>query len=696
MIYSQRELWECWTYLRAELMPALTDDPGPVREAKLFAHVLRHAPITIPQDCIYAGDFGTDEYEPEIDTNRMKAEPARPDYGDGLWKLIEEHTGSFPGSGGYAHTTLDYPRLLKDGLRGVLDEIDEDRSDYLRAMAIALRAVIDWSRRFAGRAERMAAAEPDSGRKDELLAIAERCARVPEHPARTLPEALQSLRLASIAIGISEGSFASISLGRLDQYLHPLHQRDDRDVEKHLSAFFRSLNRTFDPAINVNIGGLDADGRDGFNPLSASILRVVKELKLPAPILAVRIHEHTPDEQFAQFINPELFSIGQPTFYGEEAARAALCRRGIPDEQLHAWGPNSCMGIMMLGQEWSDMWGSVLNAIYPLELALNQGSTISGAALGLDVEAMAEYESFDQIFAKCCEYQDAFVRVLAAETKRRADRRGQEQPNPYVSALLSDCVQRGRDRLDGGCRYTTIIFETIGLVNAADALCSIRELVFERGRFTLAEMIEALRDDFASRPDILTAIRRLPKFGNGDPDTDRMAAELAASFAESVMQQSDATYTFCPSFHTLHTHVNHGARTGASLDGRLAGEALAKNIGTSPGRAINGHTALIRSATAIDQSLFFGGQALDLYVDPGLFKRSSDRQKIRDLIRTYHRLGGLEVQVNTVDPQTLHAAQESPEQHGDVLVRKAGFTARFVHLGGAEQDDIIERFEHGV
>jgi len=123
-------------------------------------------------------------------------------------------------------------------------------------------------------------------------------------------------------------------------------------------------------------------------------------------------------------------------------------------------------------------------------------------------------------------------------------------------------------------------------------------------------------------------------------------------------------------------HIPAGAKIGASLDGRRAGDPLAKNVGTSPGRAHQGHTALILSAATIDQAAFFGGQALDLHIDPSLLRTQEGRRKFQALLHTYFNLGGLQVQVNGVRAGTLRQAIIDPKAHHDVLVRMAGFTTR--------------------
>jgi formate C-acetyltransferase len=175
-----------------------------------------------------------------------------------------------------------------------------------------------------------------------------------------------------------------------------------------------------------------------------------------------------------------------------------------------------------------------------------------------------------------------------------------------------------------------------------------------------------------------------------------MARRLSDRFADAVTRHSTDGVHYAPSFHTLSAHIAAGAVTAASLDGRLAGTPLAKNVGTTPGNTREGHTGLMRSAAAIDQGSFYGGQALDISLDPRPFRSRRGRRKFEDLLRTYFRLGGLQVQVNGVNADTLRRAMADPDAHRDLLVRKAGFSARFTSLPEAEQAELVERVSAGM
>ncbi|HEY3380042.1 MAG TPA: pyruvate formate lyase family protein [Armatimonadota bacterium] len=679
--------------------------PAALREAAIFEATFARLPIALTPGESLAGDpDGTWDalcLPPGLHEEITRWAVSRPAQAAGPLTPAAQLAAQFHCSGGFtpAHTCIDYAAVVTSGITGILDAIaqetpgaHDEKAVMLQGMAHALRAVMCWAERYAELAEAQ-------GQRT----TAETCRRVPRYPARTFHEALQAIWFLHVAIGVSERSTASLSLGRLDQYLYPLFCADlargivHDELANSLADFFRKLNRYGDAACAVNLGGLDVQGRDLFNPLSEMIVAVAKRLKLPAPILAARVHPHIPQHVFDQLVDAELFAMGQPTFYGELSCREALVRRGVAADQIAQWAANSCMGLMMPGEEIADMWGSVVTLLLPLELALNGGQPFHHPLpMALAATPPANYANFDMLLDTVLAYTDELVAFCLERNRLETRAVCQEHPSLLVSALLHDCIARGKDRALGGARYHTVNVDAYGLVNVADALFAIKQFVFDERRYTLRELADAAKTNYAEAVELHGAVLRLPKFGNGDEAVDAMTAQLAARFAHLVQRYSTPERCCMPSFHTLNGHIGAGAKYGASLDGRLAGEPLAKNIGTMPERQRQGHTALILSAAAIPQREFFGGQALDLSFGGALAISGQTRQGIQALLQTYFQLGGLQIQVNSIAAATLRQAIDTPEQYQHLTVRIAGYSARFVTLAHDVQEEMAERFAVGV
>lgn len=667
------------------------------REAEIFRRILMKIPVGIVEGESLAGDYGTSfgdaGYRAIAETaeanKKKKAAAAGPTELGGFLALQAQQNG-YLAFFTRAHTSPAYDLVLAKGLNGIIAELeaamataDDARRDYLAAEIVALRAVIAWSGRFA-----------DLG--------FDACRHVPAEPARTFHEAVQSLWLVHTCIGVGERGDGSLSLGRIDQYLYPFYEADRargvpaEDLADTVTDLVLKLNRYADASGAANLGGVDAQGNDLFNDLSRLIVKVCTGLQVPAPILAARIHPGIRQDDFDLLTDPRLIRMGQPSFYGEFSCRGALRARGIAESDVHRWAVNSCMGMIMPGEEFSDMWGGVFYFLLPLELALNKGRRFHGT-LPLELKTVApdDYANVAEIMDATLAYAKEILGILTERHRQINQVQGETNPDPYLSALLRG-GELGRDRLLGGPRYHTAVVDTFGLVNAADAIAAIDRVVFQERSHALQELVAAAINDFAGQEALRLELIAAPKFGNADAAVDRIASELASRYAAAVRACSDHKLVYLPSFHTLNYHVSVGGSWGASLDGRRRGEPFAKNIGPMQGRNKRGITSVMSSALAVDQQAFCGGQALDLYVEPGLIDRSADRAKLQAALQTYFRMGGLQVQVNGADVEMLKDAMVHPEKYPDLTIRIGGFSARFVTLLPEVQRETIRRFEAGT
>lgn len=712
---SRNKNWQIIRFLRREAEGSTESAamPAAIREAMIFEYILENLPLYYCDADLLAGDFGWRAQDDNA-LNRFFPEPEKKPSNTTKHPISpeEELKRDFHCFGGFtsAHTCIDYEKLISVGIDGIIDEISMQRNkadgqerNYLTAMEITMKALLKYAERFAKLLEETHAERKNDSQAKSSENLAGICKRMPARPAGNFHEALQSIWFVHSLIGISEYSDASISLGRLDQYLYPFYRKSieagccEKDLERILKDFFIKLNRYGDAACSVNLGGLGKYGEDLCNPLTEMIIRVFSANNFASPILAARIHPGFPQNIFDRLTVPELFIKGQPTFYGEIPCRRALERRGVPENEMNNWAANSCMGLVIQGSEISDMWGSVVNFLLPLELALNNGHPFAKALpIKLHTRACEQFGDFKSLLRNFLEYVRELTGYCISNNRLHTENALRERPNPFLSSFLNKCIERGKDRLGGGVEHYTVIVEAFGLINAADALFAVDSLVFKEKRYSLANLVCAVKNNFDGHETLLKDIRNVPKYGNGNLAADGFAAGLADHFYEIVNSFSDGRVVYAPSFHTLNVHIPAGKKYGASLDGRLSGEPLAKNVGTTPGMALSGHTSLIKSAATIDQGKYFGGQALDLSIDASLVNDIDSKRKFQALIRTYFELGGLQIQVNGLNAETLKAALEEPDKYRDLIVRIAGYSDYFNRLGIDTQQEMIKRFSQGM
>jgi len=226
---------------------------------------------------------------------------------------------------------------------------------------------------------------------------------------------------------------------------------------------------------------------------------------------------------------------------------------------------------------------------------------------------------------------------------------------------------------------------------------TIRHLVYETGELTLAQLHEILEHDFQGHEALRRRIlATLPKYGNDEAEPDALAREWAEFLIEATESNPVGPHRYVPGFFCWIMHEKMGSQTGATPDGRSAYWPLADGAGAAQGREKRGPTASVLSTTSWCHRKAIGGLVHNVKFAERLFKTESDRCALRNVIETYLRRGGFEIQINVVGKETLLAAREHPELYPDLLVRVAGYSDYFVKLNAKMQEEIIARTEHAL
>ncbi|MEN6472872.1 MAG: glycine radical domain-containing protein, partial [Syntrophaceae bacterium] len=144
---------------------------------------------------------------------------------------------------------------------------------------------------------------------------------------------------------------------------------------------------------------------------------------------------------------------------------------------------------------------------------------------------------------------------------------------------------------------------------------------------------------------------------------------------------------FWPGIFSVGFHIAMGSFTGATPDGRAAGDVLGNGITATNGTAKAGPTAVMNSVTKLPIRLVTNGANLNMRF-PGAKIATAN---LIMLIRTYFSNGGTQVQFNMLDTAVLRAAQRHPEKYRDLIVRVSGYSAEFTGLSEIAQEEIISR-----
>jgi pyruvate-formate lyase len=435
------------------------------------------------------------------------------------------------------------------------------------------------------------------------------------------------------------------------------------------------------------VGGRNGRGEDVTNELTYLCLAAHLATRLSYPTVALAWHEGTPAELMDFAVQMLSRGVGDPAFFNDELIVRGLREHGVSEEDAYNYMNSTCVEIKVVGR--SNMW--VTAPYFNLPLALLE--VMEGVAQGVDPEPETYSELAGRVRERLVRRIDGAARELDQVWRDRAER----GCFPLASCFTLDCLERGLDLDRGGARYNWVENSFVGLANLADSLLAVRHLVYESRELSLVRFYEILAQDFhgheALRQRILHA---LPKYGNDQCEPDALAREWAGFLIEHTEANVVGPHRYVPGFFCWIMHERLGSQTGATPDGRRAYWPLADGAGAAQGRETHGPTASVLSTTAWSHGKVLGGLVHNVKFPTGPLQGARGRRVLRDLIETYLRRGGFEIQVNVVDRETLLAAQEQPEAHADLLVRVAGYSDYFVTLGRKMQQEIIARTEHSA
>lgn len=632
---------------------------------------------------------------------------------------------------GLGHVMPDFARIINKGLIGIkrqarekLDNLNlwerdaQGKREFWESVLISADAVIAYANRYADEAERLAASEANPVRKQELLEIAKTCRRVPEHPAENLQQALQSLWFMQLILQIIDNA-VSISPGRIDQWLYPYYEDEilkrgkERDeCQGLLEAFWikfcepAKLYRASDAEIhsgfpmgqNVCVGGVTADGVDGTNDLSYRFLECQKHIKFSQPNFSVRLHTDTPYEFLTKVCEVVAEGGGLPQIMNDEVYIPSLLNIGVSLRDARDYAPEGCVEGTPLNC-WGRGNGGFTNLPKMLELALNDGKArIGGAQVGPHTGDPRSFQSFDELL-NAYEAQLRNTARLSITWNNILDRCHEEKmPVPLMSIMLDDCIERGLDVTSGGAKYNWTGPVLTGPATLGNMLYAVKKVVFDDKKYTMDQLIGALDTDFQGQEAMRQyLINRVEKYGNDDDEVDYVSRYATSAWIEAISHYE--TYRggpFISSYAPVSGYVPLGHLTGATPDGRHAGEPLSDGVSPSMGTDVNGPTAAFKSVVKLDHYLYPNGLLYNFKLNPSTVRTPEGMKKFAQLVKSYIDMKGMQIQINIVDKDTLVSAQKDPEKYRDLVVRVAGYSAFFTELSAEVQDSIIARTEHAL
>jgi formate C-acetyltransferase len=505
---------------------------------------------------------------------------------------------------------------------------------------------------------------------------------------------------------------------RFDQIMYPLYARDK--AERRITPFeaqelveylFLKMNEFGElvPVIMgsgsgggfvvttrlLTIGGVTPDGSDATNEMSSIILKARTALALTQPTVAIRVHKNTPEDFLHEITDAVREQPGVFSLFNDEMIIPNLLDRGLPIRDARDYSKEGCMRWLIPGKAMGQRaLGGMFSLPKLLEYALSRGINKSnGTQMGAPTpdpltftsieDVMASYLAQLRFFVEKCVVINNVVEVLDQEFL----------PQPFLSALMDGCIERGQD-----CRFfkyiPNSIIQPVGQITVVNSLAAMKKLVFEEKKVSMEELLEALDNNWDGKEALRRMCLHAPKFGQDYDYVDEIARDFYQKTTEVIQSFRDIYGGIFREDGTGgSTYFAGSLLTGATPDGRTNTDLF--NDGTispSPGTDSQGPTAVLKSVAKVDQTKSFTN-CLNQKFPPHLLEGGENRAAFVAYLRTFIILGIHHVQFNITDRETLLEAQKTPEEHATVIVRVAGYSAYFTDLNLSLQDQIISRTE---
>ncbi len=604
--------------------------------------------------------------------------------------LLTEMRACWGGHWG-GHANPDFGLMARVGTNALMKKAEEYRKQnpgkdaFYDGVVISLKALNVLAERYSVLAAKMAI-HAEGEEKNHLLRIAKCLSHCPMEPARDFFEACQAMWLL---FSFTEAD----SPGRFDQYMIDFYRNSPKDdallcMRKLWQCFYDS--RTW----NLCISGSDENGNDMTNELSYLILELAREYKYNTPNLTMRVHKNTPEKLIDEAIKTFATGIGMPVLYNDECVCPTLESIGITKEDAHNYCMNGCNQIDIFGKSHMGLEDGEVSFIKTLELFLFSGvCQYSNEKIGLDLGNAEDFKTFEEFYTGFKKELDYITDITVKMANDAQKLYAEIAPNPLRCSFIEGCVEKGIDYKNGGPVYNHGQILAEGIADTADSLAAVKYFIYETGKYSMAELKSALKNDFAGFEELYKDFSSFKKFGNDDDYVDSIAADIVEHFFKYLMTKETyrgGIYTGgCSPFERS---AFYGEKVKAMPNGKRADDSvIADSIGAVPGEDVNGCTALINSILKYNHAIAGSGFIINLKFNKNIFEKQRGFDAVKNLIKVYFENGGQQLSPMVVSQEELEDAVKNPEKHKDLIVRVGGYSDYFIKLTPELQENVLRR-----
>lgn len=685
--------------------------PHPVAKARAIAYVLAHTRIDVNEHDYFVGLYTWNRVIRGITFDQWYRERFEklPET-DAKMKLYNA-SGAITIGPDFDHVVPDWNAIMALGFPGLLQRaqkyrkareeaqggLTEEQAAFFDGIEIEYTAIIEFIDRLYQYAQT---------RTHEKAPIVARCLKSLRDGAPTnIYEAMQLIYLYFM-ISESVDLYQVRSLGHgLDATLYPFYRRDlengtfTRDeIREYLGYFFMQWsaigNYWGQP---FYMGGTNKDGSCKINDLSWNILAVYDELGIYNPKIQIKVDVNTPKDFLRQVFTMIRNGHSSIVFCCEPGFTRAVMLYGATYEEARTMDIRGCYETGIRAAEVHASAGYI-NALKPVVYAFSNGyDSAAKQQIGVETGDVTKMQTFEEFYAAVLKQWAHLIEDDIAMANTFEPYLGEINPSSMYSATIVSSLEKAVDGYQCGTKYNNSGLLNCGLASLVDAVMAVKELVFEKGETTLAELKKALDSNWEGYELLRAKAQNCThKYGNGDPETDAYASALSTWFCSRINNRPNARGgVYKTNLHSAMQFVWQGAKTEATPDGRKFGDEISKNGSPSVGMDRNGVTALIQSFTALHPDVSYTtGSCLDVMLHPSAVEGEEGLDVMDALVRTFMQQGGLSIQFNVFNAETLRDAQVHPEKYKNLQVRVCGWNVLWNNLSRKEQNAYILRAEN--
>ena len=692
------------------LEPELEKLPHPIARAKAIEYVLRNERLYINEHDYFVGLYSLNRLANTVTFKKWQEES---------WKYrdakITQKANDFNKCGAvmiwvdYDHVVPDWKSIMELGFRGILERsgmyrekhiqngtMTEEMSAFFEGIEIQYTAIINLIDRMYNEA---------CGLNFEKASSIARCLKnLRDGKPTDFYEALQLIYIYFI-ISESIDSYQVRSLGNgLDNTLYSFYKNDlesGKYTEAELREFMAYFLLQWSSIGNYwgqpfYMGGTDINGNTRYNELSLMILEVYDELEIYNPKIQLKINTNTPDEILNKAFDMIRRKNASIVFCCEPAMIKAIMGYGATYEEALNYDIRGCYETGVRANEVSASSGYV-NAAKAVEYVFTNGYDYGiKKQVGVKICEISEIRTFEDFYFAFLKQWEYLIDQSMKFTNDAERFLSFVNPSSMYSATIETSLKNGRDGYHCGVKFNNSAMLNCGFASAVDSLMAVKEFVFDKKEISLAEMYDALKNNWQGYDILRAKVKKSPhKYGNNDTNADTYASAMAGYFAHKVNNvQNSRGGVYKAIFHSARAFIIQGEKTGALPDGRFAGEELSKNASAVPGMDKNGVTALIESATKLVPSDYHESFCVDVMLHPSTVTGENGLKVLKGVLFTYLDKGGQSIQFNIFNTEKLRDAQKNPEKYQSLQVRVCGWNTLWNNMSRKEQDAYILRAEN--